>query len=198
MRAMPSATDRTVPTSVRSAEPVSSPSIRSRRMLAISSGLISIFFFPCLLVRRGGDALSKFLQATADAGVQNHVADLQDDAAEDLVVDPARELDLLAGLAFDLFADPLHNRFVEVDGAGDGDVEAAVLLLPELVELAADTEDFRHPVLLDQQLEEIRQLRLGAGDRPSQTVLLVGGGEVGAEQEHLQFLITVDRVGKLT
>src|SRR6476646_9645445 len=42
MRAMPSATDRTVPTSVRSADSLSSPSIRSRRMLAISSGLISI------------------------------------------------------------------------------------------------------------------------------------------------------------
>ncbi len=44
MRAMPSATESTVPTSERSALPASIPSIRSRRMLAISSGLISIVF----------------------------------------------------------------------------------------------------------------------------------------------------------
>ena len=83
MRAMPSATDSTVPTSERSALPVSIPSIRSRRIDAISSGLISMgVLYPSL--RRLGDALSKFLQATADARVQDHVADLQDDAAEDL------------------------------------------------------------------------------------------------------------------
>ena len=40
MRAMPSATDRTVPTSVRSAWPSSRPSMRLLRMDVISSGLI--------------------------------------------------------------------------------------------------------------------------------------------------------------
>ena len=40
MRAMPSATDSTVPTSVRSASPASSPSMRLLRMEVISSGLI--------------------------------------------------------------------------------------------------------------------------------------------------------------
>ena len=40
MRAMPSATDRTVPTSVRSAWPASRPSMRLLRMDVISSGLI--------------------------------------------------------------------------------------------------------------------------------------------------------------
>ena len=40
MRAMPSATDSTVPTSVRSAPPVSRPSMRLFRMVVISSGLI--------------------------------------------------------------------------------------------------------------------------------------------------------------
>ena len=56
-------------------------------------------------LRRLGDALSKFLQATADARVEDHVSDLQDDAAEDLLVDTAGQLDLLAGLALDLLAD---------------------------------------------------------------------------------------------
>ena len=50
MRAMPSATESTVPTSERSAESASNPSIRSRRMLAISSGLISIWVLYSLLL----------------------------------------------------------------------------------------------------------------------------------------------------
>ena len=101
MRAIPSATDSTVPTSVRSALAVSIPSILSLRIDAISSGLISI---GCSIasLRRLRDALSKFLQATADARVEDHVADLQDDAAEDLAVDATGELDLLTGLPLDL------------------------------------------------------------------------------------------------
>ena len=43
-RAMPSATDSTVPTSVSSAAPLSSPSMRLLRMLVISSGLICMSF----------------------------------------------------------------------------------------------------------------------------------------------------------
>ena len=91
----------------------------------------------------------------------------------------------------------LDHRRVELDGAGDGDVDAAVLVLPELVELAADAEDLRHPVLLDQQLEEVDELRLGAGDRPLQPLHLLGRGEVGAEEEDLQLAVAVDRVGEL-
>ena len=43
MREMPSPTERTVPTSVSSACPLSSPSMRSLRMLVISSGLICMW-----------------------------------------------------------------------------------------------------------------------------------------------------------
>ena len=43
-RAMPSATDSTVPTSVSSAAPASSPAMRLLRMLVISSGLICMAF----------------------------------------------------------------------------------------------------------------------------------------------------------
>src|SRR6478752_999734 len=106
-------------------------------------------------MRRLRDALSKFLQATADARVEDLVADLQDDATEDLTIDPAGEVDLLPGLTFDLRPDFLDNRRVELDGAGDGHVEPLVLLLPELLEAATDTEDLGHPPLIDQQLEEV-------------------------------------------
>src|SRR6478672_4173298 len=163
IRAIPSATESTVPTSARSADSVSSPSILSRRMLAISSGSMSIGVLYASL-RRLSDALSKFLQATADARVEHLVADLQDDAAEDLGVDAARQLDLLASLALDLLAHLLDHRRLQRHGAGDGHVDAPVLLLPELVELTADAEDLRHPLLLDQQLEEVDQLRVSIAD----------------------------------
>src|SRR3954453_22031274 len=185
---MPSATDSTVPTSARSADSVSSPSILSRRMLAISSGLMSIGVLYASL-RRLSDALSKFLQATADARVEHLVADLQDDAAEDLGVDAARQLDLLPGLALDLFAALSHPPRPQRDRAGDGHVDAPVLLLPELVQLAADAEDLRHPLLLDQQLEEVEQLRIGVADGALQARHLLGRGEVGAEEEDLKLAV---------
>src|SRR4051794_31244189 len=197
MRAIPSATDSTVPTSDRSALPVSSPSILSRRIDAISSGLISINFFVCPLVRRLGDALSKFLQASADARVEDHVSHLQDDAAEDLAVDAAGQLDLLAGLALDLLAHLLHHRAIELDRAGHRYVDAPVLVLPELVELAPDPEHLWHPPLLDQQLEEVEQLLVGTADGALQARRLLGRGEVGAEEEDLQLAIAVEGVGEL-
>ena len=78
-------------------------------MLAISSGLISIGVLSASL-RRLGDAFSKFLQASADARVEDHVADLKHDAAEDLPIDAAGQIDLLAGLAPDLLANLFHHR----------------------------------------------------------------------------------------
>src|SRR4051794_17376292 len=187
---MPSATESTVPTSARSADSVSSPSILSRRIDAISSGLMSIGLLSASL-RRLSDALSKFLQATADARVEHLVADLQDDAAEDLGVDAAGQLDLLAGLALDLLAHLLDHRRLQRDRAGDGHVDAPVLLLPELVELAADAEDLRHPLLLDQQLEEVQQLGIDAGDGAFQPRHLLRRGEVGTEEEDLQLAVAV-------
>ncbi len=91
MRAMPSPTERTVPTSVSSADPSSSPSMRLLRMEVISSGLICM---GCLSVSLGGslrasggalgDLLSQALEAVADGCVEDLVADAQNDTAEDL------------------------------------------------------------------------------------------------------------------
>src|ERR1043165_9848809 len=99
MRAIPSPISRTVPTSERSAESVSMPSIRSRRIDAISSGLISIAAFVPFL-RRLGDALSQFLEPVSNARVQDHVSYLHDQPAEDVRVDPALDpdRDILGGL----------------------------------------------------------------------------------------------------
>src|SRR5215204_2143594 len=196
MRAIPSPISRTVPTSERSAESVSMPSIRSRRMLAISSGLISIAAFVPFL-RRSGDALSQFFEPVPDARVQDHVPHLHDQPAEDVGVHPALELDLVAGLLLDLRADPLRDLRIEIHGARHGDAEALVLLGPEGLVVAPDPEEHRHPVLLQQQLEEVEQLRLGASDGLLQALLLLGRGEVGTEEEELHLLVLRERVGEL-
>ena len=79
MRAMPSATERTVPTSVRSAWPSSRPSMRLLRMDVISSGLI------CMGLPLGPRHLAaKLFKSVADGGVEHGVADLDDDAAQDV------------------------------------------------------------------------------------------------------------------
>src|SRR5439155_23950730 len=116
-RAMPSASERTVPTSASSAPSVSSPSIRSRRILAISSGLISTLSSSLNLLRppaaalhaafgakaphhyllrppaaalcRLGDFLSQPLELAPQARVQHHVADSQHETADDALVDVA-------------------------------------------------------------------------------------------------------------
>src|SRR6266545_945756 len=196
MRAMPSPISSTVPTSVRSAEPVSMPSIRSRRIDAISSGLISIAAFVPFL-RRSGDALSQFLEPVPDARIQDHVPHLHDQPAEDFGVHLALELDDLTGLPLDLRADLPGYLGVELDGAGHGHSEPLVLLGPERLELLPDPEEDRHAVLLQQEIEEVDQLRLSAGDGLRESVLLLGGREVGAEEEELQLAVVRERVGEL-
>ena len=64
----------------------SSPSMRLLRMEVISSGLICMRCCGSLMPPRGR-LLSKVLEAVADGGVEDGVADLQDEAAEDVGVD---------------------------------------------------------------------------------------------------------------
>src|SRR3954466_15080951 len=159
MRAIPSPISSTVPTSERSAESVSRPSIRSRRMLAISSGLISMLrLIPFL--RRRCDALSQFLEPVANARVQDHVAHLHHQSTEDVGIHAGLELDRVPRLLLDLGADPLGDLGIELDGARHRDAEPLVLLCPERIELTADSEDHRHPALLQEQRQEVEELRL--------------------------------------
>src|SRR3954470_3467519 len=154
-RAMPSATDRTVPTSVRSACPSSRPSIRLLRMDVISSGLI------CSGMRSGssgcalaaGDLSAKLFESVADGRVEDRVADAQHDAAEDVGLDRGRELDLAVRLLGDAVPEVLDDLLVELDRRGDLHGQELVLLAPQLVVVAADAMDHGHPVLLEQQLE---------------------------------------------
>src|SRR5215207_5643564 len=197
MRAMPSATDRTVPTSVRSAWPASRPSIRLLRMDVISSGLICMGWLSLLLGeggRRGGsgradDLPAQGVEAVADGRVEHLVADADDDPAEDVRLDGGGELDLAAGLLLD--------ALVELDRGRHLDRQALVALPPQGVVLAPDAEQRRHAVVLDEKVEEVEEDRLGSGDRPVQALLLLLGGEVRREEEDLQLAVAVERVGEL-
>src|SRR5919204_2574309 len=205
-RAIPSATESTVPTSARSAPSVSSPSIRSRRILAISSGLISIGCLSLVAVAtasavrclgRLGHLLSQSLQLAVQARVEHHVPDSQHEAADDAVVDLALKLDRLPGLTLDLGAHPSNDLRIEVDSARQPHLQLPVLGCPQVVEAPADAEDDRHAVLLGEQLEEVDQLGLGSGDSPRDPVAFLGRAEVGAEQEYLQVAALGYGVGEL-
>src|SRR3954447_21956398 len=206
-RAMPSPTESTVPTSVSSDEPASRPSMRDLRMEVISSGLICIQIFPFRpAVSASADLRStlrvchltaELFKSVSNGGVEDRVADADDDAAEDVRIDLGREVDLAAGLLGDLVADLADGLLVELDRGGHSHGQELVLLLPQPVVPAPDAEDDRHPVVLDQQLEEVDERRVGAGDRAVQPVLLLGRREVGREEEHLQLARLVERVGEL-
>src|SRR6266540_7457265 len=101
MRAMPSPTCSTVPTSERSVC-TSYCSILDFRIWVISSGLS----FKVLLFLSGCCQFSaQSLQATAHARVDAQRAGLEDEAAEQVGVDAARRVDGTAGGLLDL----LHN-----------------------------------------------------------------------------------------
>ena len=91
----------------------------------------------------------------------------------------------------------LDGLLVELDRGGHVHRQELVALLPQPVVLAPDAEDRRHAVVLQQQLEEVEEDRLGTVDRPPQAVHLLLGGEVRREEEDLEPAVAVERVGEL-
>src|ERR1700710_3326050 len=105
---MPSATDSTVPTSVSSASPWSRPSMRLLRIEVILSALVCMSLKGLLKdywSDAGGDRAPQALQPGPDRGVEDLVADLQHDAADDLGVDCGGQLDVTSRLLPDALAE---------------------------------------------------------------------------------------------
>src|SRR6266540_2100571 len=100
MRAMPSPSCRTVPTSDKSVC-TSYCSIRALRICVISSGRSCTF----LLLAGRGELSAKSFEAAADARVDAHRAGLENDAADQIRVDGARRVDGAPGRALDLLHD---------------------------------------------------------------------------------------------
>src|SRR5213076_2483855 len=99
MRAIPSPTWRTVPTSARSVS-TSYCSIRWRRIDVISSGRSFKALSSSL-----HEFVSQSFQSAADARVDAQRARLEDDAADEAGIDLARRIDLAAGRPLDLTED---------------------------------------------------------------------------------------------
>src|ERR1700751_125876 len=97
MRAMPSPTWRTVPTSARSVS-TSYCSILWRRIDVISSGSSFTASTPLSLHK----FVSKSFKPPADAPRHAQRARLEDDAADEVGVDIPRGVDLAAGVLLDL------------------------------------------------------------------------------------------------
>src|SRR4051812_11611295 len=182
---MPSAIDRTVPTSDRSASPSSSPSMRLLRMLVISSGFICMSRKVAFL--GGASHLPpESFESVADARVEHHVAYADHEAPDEIRVHFRGELHPLSGLLLDLLADALHSLLVEFHGARHAHLQEVLLLRPEPVELAADAEQDGQPVLLGQQLEKADEVLVAPLDDLSDAVLLLLRREVGGEEEQLE------------
>src|SRR3954447_4243017 len=171
---MPSPIERTVPTSARSAAASVMPSMRSLRILVISSGRICIdAMWVCLSLRGARDLLAKSLEAALNAGVEHLVAHAQHQAADDVGVDPAGQLYLPAGPLLDPLTYRAYEPVVQLHGAGHLDRKHLVLLAPELVESPSYAKCGREPVAFRQQLQEVQETLVAAVDDLPDRVLLV-------------------------
>src|SRR3954451_14727979 len=192
-RAMPSATDRTVPTSARSASSTSSPSMRLLRMEVISSDLICTVRLVSLDARH---VAAQLVESVADRRVEHGVADAEHDAADDVRVDVGVELDLLARLLPHPVADPLDDIVLELDRGGDVDGQGLVLLRPHLVVSPPDAVDRRHPVVVEQHAEEVLERPVGVLQGCVEPVPLLLRREVRREEEQRQVAGLLERLGE--
>src|SRR4051794_6298931 len=156
-RAMPSPTCRTAPTSARSVSTWNF-SIRSLRIDVISSGRNFIVrSAPC--VRQ---VLAKSFEPAAHARVEPHRSGLEDDASDQVWVHLALRLDLAAGSGFDLVEDALEVVVGERVRGRQLDVEDALLLRDERVELVGDLAELCGPALLREQAHEVDDELVGS------------------------------------
>src|SRR5271156_1183207 len=70
-------------------------------------------------------------------------------------------------------------------------------LVPQPVEVTADAEDDRHPVVVDQHAEEADQGRVGVGEQVRERGPLLLGRELRREEERRQSPLLVQGIGEL-
>src|SRR5436190_2128700 len=171
---MPSPTWRTAPTSDRSVS-TSYCSIRCLRIEVISSGRSFTLSAPCRQL------LSKSFEAAADARVDAQRPGLEDDAADQVGLDPARRLDLPAGGALDLLKDLPLLVPAELHSGRQLDLEAPLLGPGEALELLVDLLDLPRAALFGQETHEV----------PDE---LVGVAEDGVERPRLSARLELRKV----
>src|SRR6266498_2785575 len=147
MRAMPSPTSRTVPTSARSVS-TSYCSIRLRRIDVISSGRS----FKVLSAPH--ECLSQSFQSSAHAGVDEVRAGLQHDAAEQGGIDASRRLYRSSCRLLDLVDDLLRFVVGQLTGGRELHAEAVLLTCHQALELLRDLLELARAALLRRQRSE--------------------------------------------
>src|ERR1019366_6724183 len=143
---------------------------------------------------QAGDAVGKLEHLEGHAVLQAVQAC---DAAQDVRVHARGQRDLAPGALPDRPAEALGGLLVELDRARDLHRQQLVLLLPQALVLVADAEDHRHAVVFDEQGEEVQQDLISSLEHAAEGLLLLGGGEVGREEEHCQLAMLVQRIGEL-
>src|SRR6266542_2424058 len=160
MRAMPSPTRRTVPTSARSVS-TSNSSIRCLRIEVISSGR-SFKSSPSPLSSRCSEPAMQAVQASADARVDAQRAHLQDDAADQVGVHLARGLDGAPGRFLDFLHDLAELRVRQLDGRGQLERELAGLGGHHPLQLAPHLLQLGSAAALREDHEEVAHQLVGA------------------------------------
>src|SRR6266536_5955456 len=145
MRAMPSPTWRTVPTSARSVS-TSYCSIRCRRIDVISSGRS----FTNLSAPH--EFLSQSFQSSAHARIDAIRARPQHDPADELGVHASRRLDLAARRLLDLADDRVCLVVCQLARGGELHGQASLLTRHQPLELACDLLELASPALFRRQL----------------------------------------------
>src|SRR6266567_3787098 len=177
MRAMPSPSWRTVPTSARSVS-TSYCSILALRIDVISSGLS----FKARSAPH--EFVSQSFQSPSDARVDAERARLQDDAADQRRIDLPCRLDLAAGRILDLLQDRLRLGVGQLARGRQLDGQPPLLARHQPLELLRDLLELGGAALLRDHLQEVREERL------------VVAGEVGEDRRlrtRLELRVAEDR-----
>src|SRR5262245_44506281 len=140
---------------------------------------------------------AELLQSVANRGVEDRIAHPHDDPTDDVRVHARCQRDVASRAPPDRLTEARGGLLVERDRAGDLDGQGLVLLLPQPLVLVADPEENRHPVVFDQQGEEVQQDLIGVYQQRVQRTLLLFGAEVGREEEHPQLAVALQGVREL-
>src|SRR4051794_25391473 len=177
MRAIPSPTWRTVPTSARSVS-TSYCSICLRRMSVISSG--RIFKSTLLLLgTRVRELSAEAVEAALDARVDLERAGPQDEATDQVGIDRARGLDAAARSVFDLLDDLRSLGVGQLVGRGQLDARDPLLSRYEDVVLARDLVEHRSAALLGDETNEVLDELVRLGEHGLKGRCLLGRVELG-------------------
>src|SRR5215470_11438838 len=189
MRAMPSPTCSTVPTSARSVS-TSNCSIRSLRIEVISSGR-SFTSAPC-----GCEFLAESVEPAAHAGVEPERAGLEDEASNQIGVDRAASLDLASGRLLDPAEDELELVVGQLVGGGELDFENARRGRHKPVELVGDPGERCSAALLREQAHEVDDELVGALGDPREDVGLHARVDLGVLEHDAQVVRPRDGVAQ--